>query len=83
MKTLLTVTLVTLTLVTLTAAESPSYYDNYCKEHPFAKRCVSPTLGGSNSIKQERRREVRDEYRHTNDVRQYPGQDLDDLRTSL
>lgn len=71
-------------LVTVTlSAEGPSYYANYCKEHPFAKKCISDSLGGKDSINKERHREKRDDYRYTNDTRQHPGQDLDDPRESL
>ena len=29
-------------------------YDNYCKEHPFDKKCITEALGGKDNIKKER-----------------------------
>lgn len=63
---------------------SGNRYDNYCREHPFDKKCVSEALGGKDNIKKEREREHFDEYWGDDyDSRQYPSQDLEDPRESL
>ena len=85
MKKLFLILGITLLATNLSADNTP--YQNFCKENPFAKRCVSPALGGTNSLEKERKRERRDEYRDSpytgHDIRTRPGQDLDDPRESL
>ncbi len=75
--------LIMITLVTLMNAEESSYHDNFCKENPFASRCVPEALGGTDNIKKERRREKHNDYYELDDHRNYPGQDMEDPRTTL
>ncbi len=71
-----------LLLISLAMAE-PTNYEKYCEVNPLEPRCYSEAIGGTNTLRKERRREIRDEHKYDFDDRQYPSQDLDDPRESL
>ena len=60
-------------------------YSNYCKEHPYAKPCIPKSLGGTDDIKKERKREKFHDHvdGYNDDRRTYPSEDLEDPRTTL
>lgn len=79
--------LLILVTLTLQAGDSKFFSKDYhkisCEANHTHRNCYSPALGGTNGIKQQRIREVDDNYYDLDHYRIRPGQDLEDMRESL